>query len=615
MKKVFWLSMVLVSPFLLSGQESGVVTVFGGRGVAPAQVMVSDQANLVDGVVETGAGSAMNGMGMDGQWYEMGRLMRQATLGVTRKQMEVAATMTPEEWIDWQMGLPMVDFQEFTFDKMQENRDYAQLLNAVNYFPPSDNAYAKEEFKMAWYDYNLTSNELLRDKVMQVYSQIFVISSEPEDLVFARGLSAYSDMLRKNAFGNFRDLLLDVSLHPAMGAYLNHLNNPKANMALNIFPDENYAREVMQLFSIGLLKLNPDGSYMLDEEGNTIPTYNQSVIKNMARVFTGLSASEPCYYDDLRCDQDNYGPAWFGLDRWTINYSYPMKMYMEYHDRGEKIIFDGHRIPPGQSGIKDIEMTIDYLFRHPNVGPFIGKQLIQKMVTSNPSSEYVADITAIFNNNGQGVRGDMGAVIKAILLHPEARDCSSLTKETHGKLQEPLIRYFEYLKLLDIIPDKNGKIFFNNWYQEAMGQDIYSSPSVFNFFRPDYKPTGMISEAGLVGGEFQMHNSFSALEYLSEFERMTLQGRTTSLHWMFNKPWEVYLTDDRSKLYRYARDPEAYINYLNRYFFKGGMSRETHDIMKTMFLEIGDFFSTSVDRRVNTGLMLTTMSPDFTILK
>lgn len=614
MKKFLLLACVW-SSLSIVGNSQEEITVFGGKGIAPHQIMSSDQALLIQQIDFGNSDHVMDGAGLDDAWIQMGRLMRQATLGVNQEQMDKAVTMSPEEWIDWQMSLLDFDFVAFAFDKMERNRKYAYLINPENWFPAWDLGFNGDEFLLAWWDYIYHSDDLLRNKIAQVYSQIFVVSRGNDDLVGGDGLAAYYDMLRKNAFGNFKDLLLDVTLHPAMGVYLNHLNNPKAIPALNIYPDENYAREVMQLFSIGLLQLNPDGSYQLDEEGNTIPTYNQSVIKNLAKVFTGLSGGGICFDDDLRCDGEYEFDPWFGMDRWSLNYSVPMKMYMEFHDRSQKTIFDGHVIPAYQTGIKDVEMAVNYLFNHPNVGPFIGKQLIQKLVTSNPSPAYVEDITRIFNDNGQGVRGDMGAVIKGILLHPEARSCHSLTDSKQGKLQEPMIRYLELIKLLDIIPTKDGELLFAHFFLEQVNQNLFSSPTVFNFYRPDYQPSGMIAENGLVAGEFQLHNSLTSLQYLARLDDILLQKRVLQPHWMYNFNWGIYHTDDRSVLKKYASDPEAYINYLNRYFFKGGMGLETRAIFKNMLWEIGDLFSTSLERRVNAGLMLTSMSPDFTILK
>jgi uncharacterized protein (DUF1800 family) len=281
----------------------------------------------------------------------------------------------------------------------------------------------------------------------------------------------------KHSVGNFKNLLLDITLHPSMGIYLSHFNNSKTIPERNIHPDENYAREVLQLFTIGLHQLNIDGTLKLDSFKNPMPTYTQKDIKELAKVFTGLSAGRAGQFS--KPDR----PVNFGFDRYNTDFSTPMAMFEEWHEFGEKSFLNLY-IPSGQKGMKDIEMAIDHIFKHPNVGPFIGKQLIQKLVTSNPSPSYIKKVAETFNNNGQGVRGDMAAVFKAILLHPEARSCEAVLSPTQGKLQEPLVRLFERIRNYKVIPDANNKIFTDGgsafWNYD---QNIMSAPSVFNFYQ------------------------------------------------------------------------------------------------------------------------------------
>ena len=279
-------------------------------------------------------------------------------------------------------------------------------------------------------DANTVQPDLLRQRIGFALSQLFVVSDRPETLaVQPGGLANYYDMLLNDAFGSFRTLLFDVTLHPVMGVYLSHLLNKKA--ANNIFPDENYAREVMQLFSIGLWKLNQDGSRQLDGQGQPIPTYDNSNITEFARVFTGLGyAGNPNY------------------SLFPQNFLAPMKLWDTHHDCNAKTLLNGVTLPlrtpstpdVGTATLADINGAIDCLFNHPNVGPFIGRQLIQRLVTSNPSPAYISRVAAVFADNGQGVRGDMKAVIKAILLDTEARDPAMMSSSTFGKLREPFLR-------------------------------------------------------------------------------------------------------------------------------------------------------------------------------
>lgn len=348
-----------------------------------------------------------------------------------------------------------------------------------------------------------TAVDPLRQRVAFALSEIFVISDRLETLSGqTRGMVGYYDMLVAGAFGNARDLLRGVALHPCMGVYLSHLKNRKADPEAGTFPDENFAREVMQLFSIGLWMLNPDGTPMLDEAGNPIPTYDNEAITNFARVFTGLSFGGP------RGTQ-----FWWPQENWLQ----PMRMWDEYHDLEPKTLLNGVTLPAriasspdrGTAGMADIEGAVDCLFHHPNTGPFLSRQLIQRLVTSNPSPAYVGRVSAAFANNGAGVRGDMKAVIKAILLDPEARDYSNLADAAQGKMKEPYLRTVGLARAFNA--RSAARIYELSYLDDIHFQQPYSSPSVFNFFRPGYSPAGPLSDAGLVAPEFQVLNSVSSI--------------------------------------------------------------------------------------------------------
>ncbi|MDZ4288316.1 MAG: DUF1800 family protein, partial [Prosthecobacter sp.] len=347
-----------------------------------------------------------------------------------------------------------------------------------------------------------SATDPLRQRVAFALSEIFVISDQVDSIANQpRGMANYYDMLVLGAFGNARDLLLNVSLHPCMGAYLNHLKNRKADPDAGTFPDENYAREIMQLFSIGLWMLNPDGTKMLDAEGDEIPSYDNATITSFARVFTGLS------FGGLKGKE-----FWWPPEDWT----HPMRVWDEYHDMDPKTLLNGVVLPArtasvpdkGTAGLTDIRAAVDCLFNHPNIGPFLSKQLIQRLVTSNPTPAYVGRVSAKFANNGKGVRGDMKAVIRAILLDPEARDPAQLSSTTFGKMKEP------YLRTVGLARAFNARAASGVYDLGPLGelhfQQPYSSPSVFNFFRPGYSPAGPISDAGLVAPEFQILNDISA---------------------------------------------------------------------------------------------------------
>ncbi len=353
----------------------------------------------------------------------------------------------------------------------------------------------------------ISGNDQLRQRVAYALSQIFVISDNISAISNARdGSSSYYDMLAADSFGSFRQLLYDVTRHPMMGRFLSHYKNRKANPAAGTRPDENYAREVMQLLSIGLYRLNADGTYQTDGTGRPLDAYTNDQITEFARVFTGFT--------DESASNTGTGTGRTDFPSAAQNYTAPMRMWDLQHDTGAKTLlsYPGARkptLPANQSGLQDIDDAIDNLVEHPNTGPFIGRQLIQRLVTSNPSDGYVARVAAAFANNGRGQRGDMVAVIKAILLDPEARNLGFLADPEHGKLREPfvrvthLLRAFRYSVTGSLLPYDFGSAVS----ESTLGQYPLSAPSVFNFYLPDYEPPGALTAAGLVGPEFQILNS------------------------------------------------------------------------------------------------------------
>jgi len=370
-----------------------------------------------------------------------------------------------------------------------------------------------------WFRNVLLGDDQLRQRVAWALSQVMVVSDNGALLDFPFAIADFHDMLARNAFGNFRRLLEDVTLHPAMGMYLSMLGNQKAVEGTNLRPDENYAREMMQLFSIGLVELNIDGSVRRDATGQPIPTYNQQTIQGFARVFTGWGWSCPGYV--LNAGRSCTVNDWRGFDQWPVNnfnQVKPMQLYPEQHEAGEKqlLVYPGVALPGGklpalQGGARDLSDALDNVFRHPNVGPFISKQLIQKLVTSNPSPDYVRRVAEIFNNDGAGVRGNLEAVIKAILLDPEARALSE--SETAGKVKEPLLRLTQLWRAY-AAKAPSGKINTSSFCcpvagpspVHIFGQSPGQSPSVFNFFSPSYAPPGEIARMGLVAPELQLAN-------------------------------------------------------------------------------------------------------------
>lgn len=402
------------------------------------------------------------------------RFLNQSTFGATLNEAERVKELGFEEWIEDQKLRPAS----------------LQLPHLLS-LPPPQNAgqFQAERINIALQNV-IAGPDQLRQRVAFALSQIMVVSQFSALNNRPYGLADYYDVLVRNAFGNYRTLLEEVTLHPAMGEFLSMLGNRKPDPENNIRPDENYAREALQLFSVGLVELNPDGSLVLDTAGQAVPTFGQDVIEGFAHVYTGWHFA---------------GARDFLRARPTIeNQTQPMQLYADFHDEGEKRLLGGEVIAAGQGGEADLAQALDNIFNHPNVAPFITYRLIQRLVTSNPTPGYVGRISSIFDDNGEGVRGDLGAVVTAILLDPEAR--ASEPDETAGKLKEPILRYTQLFRAYDA-RSQSGRWPFVNAHA-AIGQGILQAPSVFNFFSPFFAPPGELESRGLVAPELQIATEF-----------------------------------------------------------------------------------------------------------
>ncbi len=419
----------------------------------------------------------------DAQLRDAARLLIQASYGPTAAAVRDAATKGPAKWIDDQFLIA----QRSHYDVLR-----AIELGGKPLLDIDETSLMNSLWKQA-----IEGPDQLRQRVAFALSQIFVVSFRDGDLAseeFAFG--SYMDMLGRNAFGNFRRLLEDVTLHPAMGLYLDMMRSEKADPNSGLQPNENFPRELLQLFSIGLYQMNADGTPKL-LNGVPIPTYDQDVVSGFAKAFSGWSVGT-----NPKTDDGFYNVPWPRMHPfWTT----PMQAFPSKHDIGAKLLLNGVALTAGQTAEKDLKDALDNVFNHPNVGPFIGKQLIQRLVTSNPTPAYVARVAAKFNDNGVGVRGDMKAVIKAILLDTEARERNSALGAQFGKQREPIVRLANLVRTFKGT-SPNGQYQF--WYTQiidyGLGQQYFMAPSVFNFFAPDYTPQGPLATARLVAPEFQI---------------------------------------------------------------------------------------------------------------
>ncbi len=537
-------------------------------------------------------------------YYEASRFLLQAGFGGNMQMIKKVADMGIEPWIDWQMNIPPKYLLPQTDSIFKEIKtDYPWLLpkkakkgknKKKNKNPLRPNSLV---VSFAWWENYMHSEDVLRQRIAFALSEIFVISNQSKLKNFGYATSSFYDIFLRNAFGNFRDILEEVTFHPAMGYYLTYLKNRKADPTRNIHPDENYARELMQLFTIGLYQLNQDGTVKTGNNGLPIPTYDNNDITEFSKVFTGLSFGGVIDNDVIKKPRFNMG---YRYADWTV----PMKMYPKFHDTGVKHLLNGYTIPAGVWGIRDIERTLDLLFNHPNVGPFIAKKLIQFLVKSNPSPGYVAAVASAFNNNGHGVRGDMKAVIKAILLNPEARNYNP-SDTTAGKLLEPFVRYVHFNTAIGV-SSPSGKYWNSGRLAyKALQQYPLESPTVFNFFLPEFQPIGPISDAGLVAPEFQITNSRSSISYVNLINRMAVKGIVAGVP----KLPEMKILTDYDQLKKDALDNDTLLNKLDLLLTYGSLSNESREIIKNAISGL------KPEDKIRMAVYLIMISPDYVILK
>jgi uncharacterized protein (DUF1800 family) len=493
-----------------------------------------------------------------------------------------------------------------------------------------------------WWDTATTAPDQLRQRMAWALFQIFVVnefngafnSRAPDDSGKPRylALSGYYDIMVGNAFGNYRDVLGEVTRHPIMGTFLSHLGNKKANEEAGTYPDENYGREVEQLFSIGLYEIKRNGDYVLDNNKDPIPAYDNDDILTFARVFTGL---------------------YYAANKYNLND--PMEMRPEWHDTGEKVLHNGTVLPalsePAtvEAANQDIEDALDNLFGHPNTGPFIARLLIQRLVKSNPTSRYIDAVAAAFNDNGAGVRGDFGAMVKEILLNKEAMESYSYTTKRrpwrlvvkgggteHSRLQEPVIRYAAMIRAFDggtVPPDESYSIpDRSSW----LNQEAYRAPHVFNHYLPnhvpggdlqDFRPKGRIPNRTVYAPEFEILTAVATNRIANFFrfdvpdqkvdlsvrrclncttttEAVPFCGSTLTEQCYYNAPIDILL--DLTEEIALAGDPDALLDHLDIMICQGSLS----DTSKDSLAGIIETATTNPETRAEGAILALLSSPD-----
>ena len=506
------------------------------------------------------------------------RFLGQASFGPTEASTQALMASGKQAWLRQQFALPMSDYTGLP--AVDPNSAVGCPAGA----PATcrrDN-YSLFPLQVQFFSQALTGPDQLRQRTALALSEILVVSGTQIRLPYA--MANYARILRTHAFGNFRSLLRDVTLSPAMGKFLNMANNDKPNPARGIQPNENYAREVLQLFSIGLWMLNPDGSRKLAADGQPIPSFDQQAVEGFAHAFTGWT-----YPTRPGATPKFPNPAWFAG---------PMVAVAKHHDLGAKTLLGGATLPAGQSAEADLDAAISNIFNHPNMGPFIGRQLIQQLVTANPSPAYVARVTAAFNGVGGVQRGDMKAVLTAILLDTEAS--SPAAPQRFGKLREPILQLTHLYRSLGGASDG---VWLRN-QAAALGQPIFSPASVFNFFPPDFD---LPDDASLDGPAFGVFNASAAFK-LSGVLSTALNGKGVAPD--ASVAGSIGSQIDLTPWLPLAADPPALVREIKRRLLAGSISAP----LQQALLQAAQIAPASKPLdRVKAALFLATMAPEYLV--
>ncbi len=564
------------------------------------------------------------------------RFLTQATFGPTLADITDVTTRGITAWLDTQMSLTATPA---TSHKAGITADLTAFPNppwpAEVLFKPRSEIGNQQA---AWFKATCTGPDQLRQRVAFALSEIFVVGTGAVIDRTPEAKAKYYDLLVNGAFGTYRQLLENITLDPSMGVWLTYFGNPKADPIKGTSPDENYAREVMQLFSIGLVQLQPDGTLLLDSAGQPIPTYDQTTISETAKVFTGWqgAAFPPDFLDPVIFATSF--PTWItddfvGDDHPNLK---PMRSFDTFHDKTVKRIVSLQQvplaratptlIPANQTAVQDLKAMLDTLANHPNTGPFICRQLIQRLVTSNPSNGYLYRVAQVFANDGTGTRGNLGAVVRAILTDYEARSPDVLANIGYGKIKEPLIRLTSFFRALNFRAP-NGR-FLDSFYGEKRGafsnpnfpqgllvnpgtgfglyQAALNSTTVFNFFTPDYSPPGPLAAAGLVAPELQITDTIAVVQVPNHILEFMLRDLSK-----FDQPAKgpsPFLVPDYTAFLPNAKNPAALVDQINLLLCANQMTPAIRSLIIST-LQAHPASASDIER-IQTALQITVSSPD-----
>ena len=562
---------VVVHPERASRAPPGTMSPVDVTSLVPATGLVASLAACGGGGSDSSTSSA------PATAAEASRFLAQASMGASRAQISRVQLLGYADWLDEQFDMPSSGTR---WDWLVAN-GYSDILHK------NDEA----GFDSAAWIKLLNSPDTLRQRVTLALSEIFVTAID--GLIGGGwkqfGAAAYLDLLEANAFGNHRTLLQQISLSVAMGEFLTFRGSAKANVTTGALPDENYARELMQLFTIGLVRLNLDGTPQ-QSGGNTTDTYGQDDITGLARVFTGW-------------DFDFAGLTGTAATATPDFMRRPMVQVASRYEPGAKT-FLGTTIAAGTSATQSLTKALDTIFAHPNVAPFFSRQLIQRLVISNPSPGYVARVATVFNNDGSGARGNLRAVVRALLLDVEARNATFAASSSFGKLREPMLRFSQWARAYGVT-SPSGAWAIGNTSDPAtrLAQSPLRSPSVFNFFRPGYvPPNSALGGAALVAPEFQIANESSVVGYLNFMQR-AVAGNVGDV------------TPDYGPLLSIADDAQVLIDEINLVLAANQLSAATTAMLVTAVQSMPGGTEPARRNRINAALVLVLAAPEFIVQK
>ncbi len=530
------------------------------------------------------------------------RFLTKATFGATHSNIVEIMELGYEGWVDRQLSLSPTLNQPF-FEQAIINRKAGrnQLLQAAGETDPEvlERGLGLGNLCVsrmdAWWNGSIRGIDQLRQRMAFALSQIMVLGDTGCEGGPPRAFAIYYDILLNNAFGNYRQLLNDVTLNPMMGNYLSLRGSASTTAGPFFSPDENYAREVMQLYSIGLTELNIDGSEKL-VDGEPVETYTNAEVHDLARALTGWQVATGRFF-----------PGWeaFPLEPWGEDGG-------RFHDRGSKTLINGVVLPPNLPIEEDLKRSLDTISTHDNVGPFISKQLIQRFVTSNPSPNYIERVARVFNDNGQGERGDLGAVIKAILLDQES--LNSHLDLNSGKLKEPLLRVSQLWRAFNA----QSPIRYIRYFHSGrdLGQRALAADSVFNFYPPSFAPAGEIEDAGLVAPEFKLTGDAQNLRYYTRMAQIIQSSEFGDPNPIYSPSFNLPMKLNLERAKSIAASGNAFlVDYLNELLLGGLMT----DALRNLVLDYLDALpreGSTADYRetlVEEALLLIAVSPEFNV--